>query len=209
MVIEGKLFDVHDVHLRVVDSLKMVAETPGGTLVLWELPDPDAPVPPASEAAVRRQRIYDLLVAAVDSSTNWEAEKAAVQKVVDEHDELERVVPYDHAHAYEIFWRNGPLGGIIWTPERTLGTGTGAATRETINRALERDIADLCSAMDEGALLVLWSRGTKEPGVQIFRGPAISKVLREIAFLKTVQDSVSLLSPEAIESITRQPKGDR
>jgi hypothetical protein len=203
VVIEGKTYAGQEVKFCVVDDLQLVVETPTGSIILWTLPDPEVPMSPASAAAVKRQVIYDALVAAVSNSSSWEEEKAAVQAVVSAHPELERVIPYDTSHAYEIFWANDPLGGIIWTPVRTPGTTTGVATRVSIRNALEKDIDNLCTAMNEGALLVLWSNGAKTPGVQIFRGPAIGKVLREIEFLQAIQDSVSLLSPEAIDSFNR------
>jgi hypothetical protein len=210
VAIRGVVYPAHDVTFRIVDDVGVVIDTPSSRYMLWEVPDPEAPAPPADPTYTVRHVIYDELGAAVRNSSNWEAEKAAVQAVVDAHpSELRAIVPNDGAHGYEIFFTADSLDGDIWmpvrttTPDSTMGTATRASTRRGLAVYVDRWL----NALNEGALLVVWSRGLRPPGVQIFRGPEIRKVLREIELIKAVQDSVRLLSPKAVEAMTPRHAG--
>ncbi len=226
VVIEGEIYQSDEVSFRTIDSLKVVAETPGGTYLLWELPDPEAPdtvVVPQKYAT--KHAISHELHAAIRSSYRGgrSAEIAAINEVVSRHPELKKVEPdmYEGRMLddYVIWWRDSVDGKWVDDPypETMLGTQHArsdlppssdqevrGATRASAFRQLEWHRSGLIEALQNGRLLIIFCDGGRvvfsgvhRPLIRSFAPGKAEAVLEEIERVRAdPKAELRFLTPE-------------
>jgi hypothetical protein len=221
VVIEGNVYNVPDVHFRIVDSLMIVCETPGGTYVVWELPDPEAPDPAVPEKYAMRTAIYWELQKAISQSYRQgrRAELDAIAEVVKRHPELKKVEPtvFDGRvlDSYEVWWRDFVDGEWVDDPDPEQWRCTRGdlltdprqgwrATRASAFKQLELFCDATVQQLEEGKLVIIFGNRLQPPLVKVFPASSAGEVLEELELARQNPDAeLHFLSPEVAARFRR------